>query len=382
MKRKGKNDMVMRLLGALMLCSLFFCGCGKAKATTIQLVKTQGTVAVADEKGKDLDPMENLMLYSGYDMGTRAASYAWINLDHAKLTKMDENSEIEIQKDGKQLEILVNSGSLFFHVKEPLKEEESLDIRTSTMAVGIRGTCGWVEKKDENHSRVYLLEGKVEVADAKGEGATLVSAGQMAEAVLDESGEIQMTVTEFSREQLPSFVLDEIGNDESLTAQLPATLEPEEGREQEEAGEPGEGEEQEEGGEPEAAEGEETDNEGEEGEEAEPDGVNFAGEYLVNSDEYGFFVMIYHNGGGAYTIRWDGMGIWPKEFAGMLEDNAVHFTWEDGEPMVITKEGNQLTITGSEAYIRSQEENGLIRFDGTYTEMFFDGTEYQVARPE
>lgn len=47
------------------------------------------------------------------------------------------------------LELYVRSGSLFFDVTEPLEEDESMDIRTSTMAVGIRGTSGWVEVEDE-----------------------------------------------------------------------------------------------------------------------------------------------------------------------------------------------------------------------------------------
>ena len=37
-------------------------------------------------------------LYSGYRVDTREDSYAWIDLDSVKLTKMDEGTEVEILK--------------------------------------------------------------------------------------------------------------------------------------------------------------------------------------------------------------------------------------------------------------------------------------------
>lgn len=86
--------------------------------------------------------LENLGLYSGYGINTHLVSYAWINLDDVKLTKLDQNSGIIIQKEGKALNIEIKSGSLFFNVTEPLGDDETMDIRTSTILVGIRGTCG------------------------------------------------------------------------------------------------------------------------------------------------------------------------------------------------------------------------------------------------
>lgn len=50
-----------------------------------------------------------------------------------------------------------------------------MDIRTSTMIVGIRGTFGWVE--DETLMCVYLLRGKVECSILDGENA--VQAAEM-----------------------------------------------------------------------------------------------------------------------------------------------------------------------------------------------------------
>ena len=149
------------LLALSLLLSLAACSGRVAAASAMHLRRTEGTVSVSNGEGKSLPPLDNLGLYSGYGVGTGSASYAWIDLDDVKLTKLDQNSEISIQKEGKALNIELKSGSLFFNVTEPLEDDETMNIRTSTMLVGIRGTSGWVEAQGST-SRVYLLEGKVE----------------------------------------------------------------------------------------------------------------------------------------------------------------------------------------------------------------------------
>ena len=140
MKKLFARSTAVVLSLALLLTS---CG-GGATATSMHLKKTEGTVAVSDSEGKTVAPRKDLGLYSGYGVNTQTESYAWIDLDSVKLTKLDQDSEIAITKEGKELEIEVKSGSLFFNVTEPMEDGESLNIRTSTMIVGIRGTCGWV----------------------------------------------------------------------------------------------------------------------------------------------------------------------------------------------------------------------------------------------
>ena len=124
------------LLAAGVLLGCAACG-AKTAAATMHLRKTEGAVGVSDGE-KAIEPKENLGLYSGYGVDTQAESYAWIDLDEVKLTKLDQDSEIEIIKEDKHLEIQVLSGSLFFNVTKPLEEDEAMTIRTSTMAIGIR----------------------------------------------------------------------------------------------------------------------------------------------------------------------------------------------------------------------------------------------------
>ena len=194
------------LLALSVLLALAACGSRGGTAASMHLRRAEGTVDVSNGDGKSLPVLDNLNLYSGYGIGTRSASYAWIDLDDVKLTKLDQNSEIAIEQAGKALDIEVKSGSLFFNVTEPLENDETLNIRTSTMLVGIRGTCGWVEANG-GLSRVYLLEGKV---DCSAEGQTVrVNAGEMAELTAD--GEL--TVREFTEQDVPAFVRDEVDED-------------------------------------------------------------------------------------------------------------------------------------------------------------------------
>ena len=192
------------LLAASLLLSLAACG-NQAKATTMHLKRTEGTVAVSDDAGEDVPLLEDLGLYSGYGVGTRPASFAWINLDDVKLTKMDEASEIAIQKEDKLLEIEVKSGSLFFNVTQPLEEDETMNIRTSTMLVGIRGTCGWVTE-----DTAALLEGTVSVT--AGDQSVTVTAGEMAVLTAEETLEVKP----LTAAQVPVFVKAELEEDDAL----------------------------------------------------------------------------------------------------------------------------------------------------------------------
>lgn len=206
-----KLSCVRCFMALLLATSLLVTSCGsQSTASTMSLIRTEGMVDVFDDEGKGIPQEENLRLYSGYNVDTGSASYAWINLDNVKLTKMDQNSEIAIEKEGKNLTIEVKSGSLFFHVTEPLAEDESMSIRISNMAVGIRGTCGWTEVPDGEHMNLYLLEGKVECS--AGEKTIVVKAGE--KAYMSANGDIE--IEPFSAEEIPAFVAQEIKDDEDL----------------------------------------------------------------------------------------------------------------------------------------------------------------------
>ncbi len=189
------------------------------KATTMNLARSEGTVGILDASQKSVEPVEDLKLYSGYQMSTQQQSYAWINLDQVKLAKMDQISDVEIQKEGRDLTLLLNAGSLYFNVSEPLEEDETMSIRSSSMAVGIRGTSGWVDVPTPDRMLVHILEGTVQCLVADPESgqsqSASVSAGQTAVMTLS-GGQVSLTVSQFRESDIPPFVKGELTEEDLL----------------------------------------------------------------------------------------------------------------------------------------------------------------------
>ena len=219
---------------ALMLIVCMVCSNGmlaladEAVASTMRLARTEGTVTVTNKNGRDMGTMADMKLFSGYQMATAQSSYAWITLDDSKLIKLDAVSEAEIQKKGKDLEVLLNSGNLFFNVTESLKSDETLNIRTSTMVTGIRGTSGWVKVIDSWRTRVYILEGQVECwvmdpVSGQYKGVTL-RGGQYAEFVVydqtREGDKCDIITNNYTENDIDGFVAVELMNDPELREKI------------------------------------------------------------------------------------------------------------------------------------------------------------------
>lgn len=225
---------------AILLCVFLWTSTGRAEETegltsiesaeaaTMQLMKTEGEVSVKSSSGRKISIIENMNLYNGYCTDTQEASYAWISLDSEKLTKLDAVSEAEVRKSGKKLEVLLNSGNLFFDVTRPLEEEETMNIRTSTMVMGIRGTSGWVRVIDRWHSQVYLLEGTLEcrVMDpVSGQiKSVTLKGGETAEFIVyprDRIGDkCDILMGQFTEADIRGFVLVELLQDEELCGKI------------------------------------------------------------------------------------------------------------------------------------------------------------------
>ena len=193
-------------------------------ASDMRLTRTEGTVLVTNRNGKEVGVKADMKLFHGYHITTEDISYAWMSLDTSKMAKLDCKSDAEVHQKGKNLEILLNSGSLFFNVTEKLAEDESLNIRTSTMLTGIRGTAGWARILDQWHSRIYILEGTVEcsVTDpVSGQLKTAaVHSGEYADVyVYDElrkNEKCDIIIKRLREEDVPGFVGAELYGDKKL----------------------------------------------------------------------------------------------------------------------------------------------------------------------
>lgn len=216
----------------LMTAMIFECKqtimAAKNKATTIRLVRTEGKVTVKNSKMEELVQTTDMRLSSGDHQITEESSYAWLSLDDAKAVKLDENSEAELRKKWRKLEVLLDSGSIFFNVTVPLESDEELNIRSATIVTGIRGTCGWVRVMDGGTTRVYLLEGKLEcVVTNPVEGGTktiTLKPGEYADFIVhdpNQKGDTTDIVSgKFTEEDIEPYVLVELVDDEALVNKI------------------------------------------------------------------------------------------------------------------------------------------------------------------
>ncbi|MDO4540238.1 MAG: FecR domain-containing protein, partial [Syntrophomonadaceae bacterium] len=197
-------------------------------AVTLRLEKTEGeTVSVSSANGADVGILQGMKLYSGHQVTTGMASYAYLSLDDAKAAKLDANSKAEVRQSGKKLELNLAAGEIFFNVTAPLKHDETLNIRTSTMVTGVRGTSGVVSVIDETTAEIYLLTGSVTVnyTDRSGTQRTVtITAGQKATVNVtkneDGTESTEVTVTDLTEHEVAGFAAVEVAKDEALQQQI------------------------------------------------------------------------------------------------------------------------------------------------------------------
>lgn len=219
-----------RILAAVLITALCICNMAvpafaeEAVAASFRLYRTEGTVTVQNQNGKEITAMQDMKLFNGYQLETAQQSYAWFEADSAKLFKMDAVSNLEVRKKGKKSELLLNSGNLFFNVTEHLQDDEVLNIRTSSMVVGIRGTSGWVKVIDQFHTILYMLDGTVDASvtdPVSGQKKSIrLRGGQRAEFwVYDKNKQgdkCDIIVRQFGEEEIDGFVAVELKKNQQL----------------------------------------------------------------------------------------------------------------------------------------------------------------------
>lgn len=201
-------------------------GAKNTAAVSIVLKKTVGRdITVKNASGKALGVKNNMKLFSGYKVGTKQKSYAYLSLDDKKTVKTDQYTTVEIKKEGRKNELKILYGKLFFNVKEKLNEKETMKISTSNIAMGIRGTSGMisvepvlgtdgsVEKLSHN---VQIYDGKVVVETQNASQSILVSAGQQVDIVTDRAGAITAVQKKLTTDNVPVFAAKEIMESKTL----------------------------------------------------------------------------------------------------------------------------------------------------------------------
>ena len=215
------------LVTALTFSSLSFSAFANEAASTMKLMKTTGTVAVLDAKGKSASIFSGMKLANGYELATADKSYAWINLDDTKLVKLDALTNVTVNQQGKKLEIDVNTGRILIDVTKKLDNDEELNVKTGNVITGVRGTMLIV---DATNNSVELESRKVVVDMLEGKTTTTAS-GRQIEALAGQSliisEKLDGAVSSFSLEniankKLPGFAAIELAQNPALAGRVKA----------------------------------------------------------------------------------------------------------------------------------------------------------------
>ena len=208
------------IIGAIVLIIVLSNG---LTATTMRLLRVEGTVTLEDAAGAQREIVNSMRFDSGDAISTGAASLASIQLDDHKIVTLEENSRAEFTKARNMLELNLTSGGLFFDVNQPLEEDESFDIRTATMTVGIRGTSGYISVDSEGIATLILTSGHVHITGINpttGETKQLdVNPGYQVRVFLFNNrtvGSVDFVLEEITEDMLNQFILQRLGEDKTL----------------------------------------------------------------------------------------------------------------------------------------------------------------------
>ncbi len=206
------------LIVIILACTLFVpaFAADKAVGSNIALAASTGSVTVKNSSGSSLAARAGMKLSNGYTVSTGSKSCAYITLDSTKAVKLDASSSVKLKSSGRQLEVKLTKGKLYFNVDAPLASSERLNISTSTMVTGVRGSEGWVTLEEMGllHGHVtvtckaYRSSDTVVFDIEGGEGVRFISDAQTSSRAFE-----KITLTEAD---IPYFVISEIRNDTDL----------------------------------------------------------------------------------------------------------------------------------------------------------------------
>ena len=194
-------------------------------ATTMRLLKIEGTVTIEDASGNVKPVIDNIRFQSGDTLSTGADGLASIGLDDTKIVTLQNDSSAQFIKNGKQIELKLKQGGVFFEVTEKLTDDETYEIETSNMTVGIRGTSGYVWYDESGLQSLVITDGKVLVSGHNpqtGETKTVeVCGGQQVSCFLynditEERTSIEFELKDLDESELPEFPLQMLAENPDL----------------------------------------------------------------------------------------------------------------------------------------------------------------------
>ena len=215
-----KNKKIILIISAFIILVAVLFACifiaSRRNASTMRLLRFDGQITLTNASGKQLEAAPDRRLTNGNILNTETESQAWVLLDEDRVITLMEESTASFIQRGKHLTLNLESGRIFFDIDRALEDNESLDIQTSTMIIGVRGTSGYVDSDENGNSVIYLTTGKVEVSgleDGEEFDSDKIKPAQKLTVDAKSSTLIVEDVTEFD---LPSEMVITIVSDDDL----------------------------------------------------------------------------------------------------------------------------------------------------------------------
>ena len=213
-----KNKIIISSVTAAVIVALIVVGVLLGRgyyATTMRLLKIEGTVNIEDADGNSKPVIDNIRFSSGEALSTGSDGLASVGLDDTKIVTLESDSRVEFTKARNMLALNLTRGGLYFEVNEHLSDDETFDIRTSTMTVGIRGTSGYVFYDSEGRESLVITDGVVHVTARNPETGEVIEsevpAGCQCKVYLYDAsrpeGSIEFFLEELEEDELPVFTL-------------------------------------------------------------------------------------------------------------------------------------------------------------------------------
>ena len=215
---------VVVIIWLLLLAGIFFLLYSIVmKASTIRLSDYEGDVTIQAESGRNIELKKDQRIFGGSELKTGKESKAWVLLDEDRMVTVMEKSTVDFYQSGKSIELSLEKGDLFFNIARDLDDDESFEIATSTMVIGIRGTSGYVRESEDGNPVLYLTSGKVMVyvedPDSGEDDQRKVKAGQMLTVIMTDHGP-EIIVEDITEYELPEDALFVIAGDDDLLDEI------------------------------------------------------------------------------------------------------------------------------------------------------------------
>ena len=194
---------------------------GRFTASTMRIDDISGKVTLTDSKGREEEPEIGRRLVDGNELETYEESSAMVLLDEDRFVYLLELSDALVNRKGRSVRLTLDKGSTFFFIDKELSDDESFEISTSTMVIGIRGTSGYVDVRGGKEV-LYLTSGKVTVTITETGEEYDIEAGQKISVYEDEDGKLIVTVEEF--DSIPSEALEIIRSNDDLMDEVKDSL--------------------------------------------------------------------------------------------------------------------------------------------------------------